>query len=172
MKGERTDQVESKEPYLLRRKRVTVPQADLDENSGSELMNNGERKWSRPPRVEVEGDDIEMLSPKAAVMKMLKDAQEIQENTKQEKTKQNGELRLEEKKKNREIWKKGMVKILRKSKVPMGYWEDVGSGNFQGLICSCAPHDVRMAVSTDLGHNEADEYLYKEMIRYYEKLDT
>ena len=56
-----------------------------------------------------------------------------------------------------------------KKKVPMGYWEDFGSGNFQGLISGCAPHDVRMAVIKDMGYNEADEYLYKEMKRYYEK---
>ena len=29
---------------------------------------------SRPPRVEVQGDDIEMIDPKAAVMKMLREA--------------------------------------------------------------------------------------------------
>ena len=44
MKGGRTDQVESNESYLLRRKRVTVPQVELEESSGPDLMNNGERK--------------------------------------------------------------------------------------------------------------------------------
>ena len=85
-KGGWRDQVESHEPYLLRRKMVTVPQVGLEESSGADLMNIGERKWSRPPRVEVDGDDVEMLGPKAAVMKMLKDAKELQENTQQEMT--------------------------------------------------------------------------------------
>ena len=85
LKGGRRDQAESKEPYLLRRKRVTVPQVGLEESSGSDLMNNGKRKWSRPPRVEVEGDDVDMCDPKAAVMKMLNDAKALQEKTQQEK---------------------------------------------------------------------------------------
>ena len=168
MKGGRTDQVESNDLYLLRQKMVTVPQVDLEESSGSDLMNNGERKWSRPPRVEVEGDDIERLAPKAAVMKMLNDAKELQENTLQERNKPNGELSLEVKIKNREIWRMGMLERLMKKKVPMGYWEDVGSGNFQGLIVFSAPHDIRMEVINDMGYKEVDEYLYKEMKRYYE----
>ena len=77
-----TDQLASNEPYLLSRKRVTVPQVGLEKSSGSDLMNIGDRKWSRQPRVEVEGDDADWLDPKAAVMKMLKDAKEQQEKRK------------------------------------------------------------------------------------------
>ena len=83
--GVTTDQRSSNEPFLLSRERVTVPQVGLEESSGSDLMNNGKRKWSRPPKVEVEGDDVEWLAPKAAVMKMLNDAKELQEKTQQEK---------------------------------------------------------------------------------------
>ena len=77
-----TDQLARNETYLLSRKRVTVPQVGLEVSSGSDLMNIGDRKWSRPPRVEVEGDGADRLDPKAAVMKMLKDAKEQQEKRK------------------------------------------------------------------------------------------
>ena len=38
----------------------------------------------------------------------------------------------------------------------------------QGELCDCAPHEVRMAVIKDMRYHEVDEYLYKEMKRYYE----
>ena len=36
-------------------------------------------RWSLPPRAEVEGDDVQMLDPKATVMKMLRNAKDQQE---------------------------------------------------------------------------------------------
>lgn len=81
------DQRASTRPNLKSEKMETVPQVGLEESSGSELMNNDDLKMlpvevrSRPPRVEVEGDDIEMLDPKAAVMKMLRDAKDQQWKT-------------------------------------------------------------------------------------------
>ena len=38
------------------RKRENVPQEGLDDSSCSELTINVDKRWSRPPRVEVEGD--------------------------------------------------------------------------------------------------------------------
>ena len=149
----------------------TVPPRELKcelKSSGSELMNNGDRKRCRPPRVEVEGDDVEMLAPKAAVLKLMKDPLDLHENIQQETSWPKGELSLDEGKKNREIWRKGMLERLRKQKVPRGHWEDVGSGNFQGLMSFSAPFEVRMAVLKDMGKTEADEWLYQEMMRYYD----
>ena len=68
---------------------------------------------------------------------------------------------------NREIWRKGMLERLRKKNVPIEYWEDVGSGNFQGLICFSAPHTVRNAVIIDMGRDEVNQWLYKEMMTFY-----
>ena len=89
-KGGRRDQVESNESYLLRRKMVTEPHVGFEESSGLDLMNNGERKWCRPPRVEVDGDDVEMLAPKAAVLKLMKDASDLQEKHSRRRTGRKG----------------------------------------------------------------------------------
>ena len=112
--------------------------------------------------------DGKMLAPKAAVLKLMKDPLDLQDNTQQETSWPKGELSLDEGKKNREIWRKGMLERLRKQKVPRGHWEDVGSGNFQGLMSFSAPFEVRMAVLKDMGKNEVDEWLYQEMKRYYD----
>ena len=107
---ERTiDQRASTRRNLKSWKMETAPQEGLKESSRSEVMNNDELEIftseilppsvkTRPPRVEVEGDDDEILDHKAAVMKMLRDA-----NDQQEKNKPQVELRLN---KNREMWRK------------------------------------------------------------------
>ena len=45
------------------------------------MEGDGDVCRSRPPRVEVEGDDVGMGDPKAAVMKMLREAKEQPENS-------------------------------------------------------------------------------------------
>ena len=147
---------------------MNVPQVGL-ESSGSELMNNGKRRWILPPRVDDEGEDTELIAQKAAVMKMLETEKEKerQERSQQEKKMPLDDLSMEEMENNREIWRMGMLERLRKKNVPMEYWEDVGSGNFQGLLCFCAPHNVRMAVICDMGRKEVDEWLYNEMKSFY-----
>ena len=60
------EQLTSSKPYLFSRTSETVPQVGLEESSGTDLMNNVDRKRSRPPRVEVEGDDfgcVEQYTP-------------------------------------------------------------------------------------------------------------
>ena len=64
------DQGRSNEPFLQSKERMNVPQVGLEESSGSELMNNGKRRWILPPRVDVEGEDTELMAQKAAVMKI------------------------------------------------------------------------------------------------------
>ena len=163
------DRRASTRPNLKSGKMETVPQVGLEESSGSELMNNEALKMptvevrSRPPRVEVEGDDIEMLDPKAAVMKMLRDAK-----YQQEKKKPQGELTLVEKKMNRAIWRKCVLERVKKEKAPVEYWGDVRSGNFRILIGDSAPHWVRLAVTEDMGFHESYKYLYKELMMFYE----
>ena len=104
-----------------------------------------------------------MLDPKAAVMKMLRDTKD-----KKEKNKLQGERSLIEKKKNREIWRKGMLEKVKKGKVPAEHWGDFRSGNFRELIGDCAPHGVRVAVIKDMGFNEVGEFLHKELMNFYD----
>jgi len=86
-----------------------VPTVGLKERSGSELKKND--KWKllnaevvpsrvrgRCPRVEVDGDDVERLNPKAAVLKILRDTKDLQERKEHQ-----GKLSLIEKKKNRDL---------------------------------------------------------------------
>ena len=163
------DQRASTRPNLKSGKMETVPQVGLVVSSDSDLTNNDELKMhtakvrSRPPRVEIEGDDIEMNDPKNAVMKMLRDAKD-----QQEKNKPQGERGLVEKKKNKEIYRNGMLERVMKAKVPVEYWGDIRSDNFLVLIGECAPHRVRVAVIEDMGFHEVQKYLYNELKRFYE----
>ena len=121
------------------------------------------RVWGCSPRVEIDGDDVEMLDPKAAVLEMLRDTKD-----RQRKKKLQGELSLIEKKKNREIYRKGMLERVKKENVPVEHWGDVRSGNFRMLIGECAPHGVRVAVIKDMGYSKVDKFLYKELMKFYD----
>ena len=48
------------------------------------------------------------------------------------------------------------------------HWGDIESGNFRIMIGECAPHKVRVAVTKDLGFHETSEYLYKELMKFYD----
>ena len=161
------DQRPSMKPNLKGWKMETVPQVGWEKSSGSELKNNDELKLltaevlpprvrGRPPRVEVDGDDVDMLDPKAAVMKMLRDAKD-----QQGKIEPQGELSLDKKKKNKEIWRKEKLERVKKEKVSVNYW--VRNGNFIGLIDECGPQGVREAVIKDMWHDQAGDFLYKEL---------
>ena len=102
-----------------------------------------------------------MLDPKAAVMKMLRDAED-----QQEKIKPQGELSLYEKKKNKEMCRNVVLERVKKEKVPVEYWDR--NRNFRELIADCAPHGVRVAVIEDLGYEETIDYLYKELLSSYD----
>ena len=69
----------------------------------------------------MERDDVEMFDPKAAVIEMLKKSenetlivQEEATKVNQEKIRMQQELSLREKKKNREIWRMGMLDRVKK----------------------------------------------------------
>ena len=157
------DQRPSMRPSLKSGKMKTVPQVGLEESSGSELRNNDALKMptvevrSRPPRVEVEGDDIEMLDPKAAVMKMLRDAKDQQEIN----MPQGGWGLVEE------IWRTGMFERLMKKKVPLEYWGDVRSDKFLNLVADSAPHRIRVPVIEEMGYHEVHNYLFNELKLFY-----
>ena len=70
---------------------------------------------------------------------------------------------------NREIWRNDMLERVRNEKVPVEHWGNVQSGNFRGLIDECTPHWVRVAVIEDLGHEEENDFLYKELMMFYDK---
>ena len=80
-----------------------------------------------------------------------------------------GDLILTEKIKNREIWRKGMLERVIKEKVPVEHWGDQRSENFRCMVGECAPHGVRVAVIKDLGFHEVSEFLYKELMNFYDK---
>ena len=116
--------------------------------------------------------DIDMFEPKAAVMEMFTKEMSLQEEeiNVQQKTKQlPGELSLIEKKKNREIWRKGMLERVKKEKVTAEHWGTIKSGNFKIMIGECAPHKVWVAVIKDMGGHEVDQWLYKELMKFYDK---
>ena len=61
-----------------KRQRIVTPReinSSWPEQAGS-MEVDGDVSRSRPPRVEVEGDDVDMRDPKAAVMKMLREAKD------------------------------------------------------------------------------------------------
>ena len=141
---------------------------------------------AHPPRVHVEGDDVEMLNPKAAVLEMLRwpqkdtwsdsedrdgDVREQDEATTelQETNSQQRETTVIEKKRNREMWRDAMLERLRKLKLPLEHWGNVGSGNILSMVRGCAPEGVRKAVIEDLGDHGTGEYLYKELMKFYEE---
>ena len=85
-------------------KMETIPTGGLKERSGKELKKKEELKlltaealpsrvWGRSPRVEIDGDDVEMLYPKAAILEMLRDTKDRQE----EKAVREGEFNWKEK---------------------------------------------------------------------------
>ena len=84
------------------------------------------------------------------------------------KEKEPGESSLSEKKKNRDIWRKGLLDRLEKEIVPVGHWGDTGSGNFRCMIGECAPWGVRVAVTKDLGCKGVREYLYNVLMKFYD----
>ena len=127
-------------------------------------VNRPSKERGRPPRVEVEGDDIVMGDPKAAVMEMLKKGE-----MSLQKKRLKGEPSLLEKKRNKEIWRKGMLDRVKKENVPVEHWGTVKSGNFEIMIGECAPHEVRVAVIKDMGFYEVDQWLYKELKKFYDK---
>ena len=182
----KTDQIaskrrrlESRKPHLKNWKTEKVQQVGLEVSPGEELKKNEDlemlpaqershRATSRLPRVEEDGDEVEMLEkrcpprvevdgeddrmdPKAAVMEMLEKAER------------------EEKKRNREIWKKGMLDRVKKENVPVEHWGTINSGNFKIMMGDCAPHRVRVAVVKDMGGQEVNEWLYKELMKFYDK---
>ena len=79
-----------KEKVVKKAKRITVKKKRTlstrennsmkPEQAGS-MEVDGDVSRSRPPRVEVEGDDVNMREPKAAVMKMLREAKEQPEKS-------------------------------------------------------------------------------------------
>ena len=79
-----------KEKVVKKAKRITVKKkrklsireinSSKPEQAGS-MEVDGDVSRSRPPRVEVEGDDVDMCDPKAAVMKMLREAKEWPEKS-------------------------------------------------------------------------------------------
>ena len=92
----------------------------------------------RPPRVQVDGNDVEMFDPKSAVLEMLKQpeketwsdnldwdgdvsVQEEATKNKQETNLLRVDLSITEKKKNRECWRKGMLESVIKEKVAVEY---------------------------------------------------
>ena len=162
-------------PKLKDCKTETIPTVGLKDRSGSDFKKNGELKllnaevlpsrvWGRSPRVEVDGDDVEMLDPKAAVLEMLRATKVLKE-----KKELKGKLSLIEMKKNREIWRMGMLERVKKEKVPVEHWGDKRSGNFRCLIGESAPHGVRVAVTKEMGFHEVGEFLYKELMKFYDK---
>ena len=185
-----TDQLASTEPYLLSRMRVTVPQVGLEESSGSDLMNNVDRKWSRPPRVQVEGDDVDLLDPKAAVMKMLKEAKEQQEKTQPQRemssvekiknsemeTEVAGVAASEEHTENIEMWRDCMVDHLRTENKPVQWWGSSKSVIFCTLCSECASPTVRIAAMEEwrkkkkTNNEKVGDFLYKELMIYYDKV--
>ena len=62
-----------------------------------------------------------------------------------------------------------MLERVKKENVPVEHWADKGSWNFRYIIEECTPHRVRVVVIKDLGCNEVDEFLYKELMKFYDK---
>ena len=103
-------------------------------------------------------------------MEMLKKAkqEEVIKNN-GEKKKLQGELSLIEKKRNREILRMGMLEWVKKEKLTAEHWGTIKSGNFKIMIGECAPHKVWVAVIKDMGGHEVDQWLYKELMKFYDK---
>ena len=87
---QRTQETFKEEPSRPEKLLITPPSVQLDESPVVEATSHGEKlscnekkmkMRSRPPRVEVERDDSDMLDPKAAVMKMLREAKEQPEKS-------------------------------------------------------------------------------------------
>ena len=129
----------------------------------------GGKKWKEEWN-EVDGDEVHRIDPKAAVIEMLKKAKLDEDiKNKQEKKRTLGKLSLNEKKRNREIWRMGMLDRVKKENVPVEHWGSIRSGNFKIMIGQCAPSRVRIAVVKELGSHKVDEWLYKELMKFYDK---
>ena len=62
-----------------------------------------------------------------------------------------------------------MLERLEKENVPVGHWGDSESGKFRCVIGECASHGVRFAVIKELGSKGTDNYLYNELMKFYDK---
>ena len=80
-----------------------------------------------------------------------------------------GDFSITEKKKNRERWRKGMLESVIKEKIAVEYRRDFNSENFLDMFAKWAPHEDRVAVINELGFQGACEYLYKELMKFYDK---
>ena len=97
-------------PYL----RSPREKRGIKERGGTKLKGG---KMLIEEKIEIVGDDIHSEDPKAAVMKMLEKAKKGEEyKNKQEKKR---ELSLIEKKRNREIWRKGMLDRVKDKNAPV-----------------------------------------------------
>ena len=114
----------------------------------------------------ITGDDDRVkkklrLDPKAEVLEMLNESLDQQEpNTLQ------GKLCSTEKKKIREKWRNCMLERVKKKKVPIEHWGDSNSGNFVCMLIECAPD---AALIDEEEYQESREYLYKELMDFYDK---
>ena len=82
----RNNQMAGSKPNVWNQKAETVPQVGLEESKKK-------KRRKLPPRVEVDGDDVHMLDPKAAVMKMLNEKRKKDDGKEQlEKNLPEGEL--------------------------------------------------------------------------------
>ena len=62
-----------------------------------------------------------------------------------------------------------MIKRLTIENRPVEYWGGKRSGNFRILIGECALPAVRIATVKELGSEETDNFLFSEMMKYYDK---
>ena len=60
-----------------------------------------------------------------------------------------------------------MLDRVKKENVPVEHWGTINSGNFKIMMGQCAPHGVRVAVVKDLGCHKVNEWLYKELMKFY-----
>ena len=101
------------------------------------------------------------LDPKAAVMEMLESKDQ------QERNKMQVDESSPRQKMNIQIWRNDMLKVA--AKVKKEHWGDVQSGNFRRMIGDCTPNWVNVSVIKDMGHRDAYDYLYKELMKFYDK---
>ena len=59
-----------------------------------------------------------------------------------------------------------MLERVMKEKAPVEHWCDANSGNFWSMIGECAPHGT---IIGDQGYQESGDYLYKELMKFYDK---
>ena len=103
------------------------------------------------------------LEPKAAVMEMLRESKDQQERNKMQVDESSPKQKM-----NIEIWRNDMLKVAARGKKPVEHWGDVQSGNFRRLIGDCTQNWVKESVIEDMGHREAYDYLYNELMKFYD----